>query len=50
MYLCVFGVFYLAVRADVTVVDSFIYWFLCEAEKEHKWDKNADFIYKSGYL
>ena len=28
--------FYLTVRAYVvTVVDSFTYWFLCEAEKEH---------------
>lgn len=27
--------FYLAVRAHVTTVaDSFIFWFLCEAEKE----------------
>lgn len=31
-----FFFFYLAVRVyAVTVVDSFIYWFLCEAEKKH---------------
>lgn len=32
----IFRFFYLAVRVyAVTVVDSFIYWFLCEAEKKH---------------
>lgn len=31
-----FSGFYLAVRVyAVTVIDSFIYWFLCEAEKKH---------------
>lgn len=32
----IFRFFYLAVRVyAVTVTDSFIYWFLCEAEKKH---------------
>lgn len=34
----------------VTVLDSFIYWFLCEAEDKHKRDGKCQFIYKMGTI